>query len=320
MDLTITLLLAAFAGGLFGAAIGGLPAFIFTGFVVLAGAAAAASGTDFDFINNIAFGPVFGPHISFSGGAAAAAFAARRGELEDGKDIAAPITGVNDYMALLVGGLFGVGGLIVNQLIALVTPLGQSGFFYGNYTDTIALTVFISGIVARLMFGSTGILGSMSPEQRERGRLAAPEGEAVWLDYQQGFLQSVVLGLGTGLLSAYLVVAFSEAGSGAIAAAAVLGWGISAASLILLQIGFSCPVTHHMTLPAGVAATAVLLAFGGSGPVAMIAGAVAGIGGALLGELFSRLFLIHGDTHVDPPAAAIAAMGTIIIVVSLPFV
>ena len=320
MDVTIILLLAAFAGGLFGAAIGGLPAFIFTGFVVLAGAGAAASGSDFDFINNIAFGPVFGPHISFAGGAAAAAFAARRGELEDGKDIAAPMTGVNDPLALLVGGLFGVGGLLVNQLIALVTPLGESGFFYGTYTDTVALTVFISGIVARIAFGRTGILGSMSPEQRERGRLAAPEGEAVWLEYQQGFLQSVVLGLGTGLLSAYIVVAFSEAGSGAIAAAAVLGWGISAASLILLQIGFSCPVTHHMTLPAGVAATAILLAFGGSPAVAMIAGAVAGIGGALFGELFSRLFLIHGDTHIDPPAAAIAAMGTVIIVVSLPFV
>ena len=212
-----------------------------------------------------------------------------------------------------------MGGLIVNQLIALVTPLGQSGFFYGNYTDTVALTVFISGLVARVMFGRTGIFGSLDDAARERGRFV-PDGEAVWLDYQQGFLQSVVLGLGTGLLSAYIVVAFSNAGSGAIAAAAVLGWGISAASLILLQIGFSCPVTHHMTLPAGVAATAVLLAFGGSPGVAMIAGAVAGIGGSLLGELFSRLFLIHGDTHVDPPAAAIAAMGTIIIVVSLPFV
>ena len=52
----------------------------------------------------------------------------------------------------------------------------------------------------------------------------------------------------------------------------------------------------------------------------MIAGAAAGIGGALFGELFSRLFLIHGDTHVDPPAAAIAAMATVIIVVSLPFI
>ena len=318
MDLGITMLLAAFAGGLFGAAIGGLPAFIFTGFTVLAGAAAAASGTDFDFINNVSFGPLFGPHISFAGGAAAAAFAARRGELGEGKDIAAPVTGVNDPMALVVGGLFGVGGLIVNQVLALVTPFGESGFFYANYTDTIALTVFLSGVTARLMFGRTGLFGTLDDEARERGRFV-PAGEAVWLDYQQGFFQSVVLGLGTGLFSAWIIVAFTNANSNAIAAAAVLGWGISAASLILLQIGFSCPVTHHMTLPAGVAAVAVLVHFGGSPFAAMIAGAAAGIGGALFGELFSRLFLIHGDTHVDPPAAAIAAMATVIIVVSLPF-
>ena len=318
MDIGIVMLLAAFAGGLFGAAIGGLPAFIFTGFTVLAGAAAAASGADFDFINEIAFGPLFGPHIAFSGGAAAAAFAARRGELENGKDIAAPITGINDPLALVVGGLFGIGGLIVNQLLALVTPFGETGFFYTNYTDTIATTVVISGIVARLMFGRTGLFGSLDPDAIQRGRFV-PEGEAVWLDYQQGFLQSVILGLGTGLFAAWIVVAFNAANSDAMSAAAVLGWGISAATLILLEFGFSCPVTHHMTLPAGVAATAVILGFGGSDLFAMIAGAVAGIGGALLGELFSRLFLIHGDTHVDPPAAAIAAMATIIIVVSLPF-
>ena len=35
MDFSLTLLLAAFAGGLFGAAIGGLPAFVFTGLAVL---------------------------------------------------------------------------------------------------------------------------------------------------------------------------------------------------------------------------------------------------------------------------------------------
>ncbi|MGH3089646.1 MAG: hypothetical protein ACRDSJ_20360, partial [Rubrobacteraceae bacterium] len=46
-------------------------------------------------------------------------------------------------------------------------------------------------------------------------------------------------------------------------------------------------------------------------------GGAAGIGGAFLGELFSRLFLIHGDTHVDPPAHAIWVMTTIVIVVGL---
>jgi hypothetical protein len=35
-------------------------------------------------------------------------------------------------------------------------------------------------------------------------------------------------------------------------------------------------------------------------------GIVFGVVGAFAGELFARLFLIHGDTHIDPPAAAIA--------------
>ena len=30
------------------------------------------------------------------------------------------------------------------------------------------------------------------------------------------------------------------------------------------------------------------------------------VAGALMGELASRVFLIHGDTHIDPPAVGIA--------------
>jgi len=67
-------LLASFGGGVFGAALGGLPAFVFTGFTVLAGAAAVLRGSSFDFISNVAFGP----HIAFSGGVAAAAYAAKK--------------------------------------------------------------------------------------------------------------------------------------------------------------------------------------------------------------------------------------------------
>ncbi len=139
------------------------------------------------------------------------------------------------------------------------------------------------------------------------------------MDYQQGFLQAAILGLGAGLLSAWIVTAFNAANPDIIAAGAVMGFGISATSLIFLEFGFSVPVTHHMTLPAGVAAVAVLVGFGGSATAAMIAGAVAGIAGALLGEFFSRLFLIHGDTHVDPPANAIWVMATVIVVIGLLF-
>jgi hypothetical protein len=85
-----------------------------------------------------------------------------------------------------------------------------------------------------------------------------------------------------------------------------------------LQFGFSAPVTHHMTLPASVAAVGVAVA-GGSQIVAILVGAVAGILGALLGEFFSRLFQIHGDTHIDPPANAIIAMSVVIVLGTILF-
>ncbi len=307
MDLNLAVLLAAFAGGLFGAAIGGLPAFIFTGFAVLMGVAAAVGGSDFDIITNVAFGPVFGPHIAFAGGAAAAAFAYRRGRLENGRDIAAPLAGINDPMTLIVGGLFGLGGYLFQQLLV--------GIGVAGYTDSIALTVVVSAIVARVAFGRTGIFGSLDNEARQRGRFE-PAGDRVWVEYQQGFLQAAVLGLGAGLLSAWIVTAFVGANPDYAAAATVLGFGISAASLILLQTGFGVPVTHHMTLPAAVAAASIL-AVGGAPVLAILLGAAAGIGGALLAETFSRLFLIHGDTHIDPPAGAIFIMTSIVIVVGL---
>ncbi len=309
MNFELSILLAAFAGGLFGAAIGGLPAFVFTGFAVLMGVAAGLGGSDFDVLGSIAFGPVFGPHVSFAGAVAAASFAFSRRSLENGRDIAAPLAGVNDPVVLLVGAVFGLGGYVFQQLLV---GIGISGL-----TDSIALTVVVSGIVARLAFGRTGLFGdhTSDPEAESRGRFV-PGGERVWVDYQQGFAQVVVLGIGAGILSAWMVTAFNAANPDYTPLAVVLGFGISATSLIFLEFGFSVPVTHHMSLPAGVAAAAVLTA-GGGATAAVILGALAGIGGALLGELGSRLFLIHGDTHVDPPAFAIFIMTTIIIVVGL---
>jgi len=315
MDLSLTILLAAFAGGIFGAAIGGLFAFVWTGVAVLVGVAAGLGGSEFDLLAGVAFGPVFGPHVAFAGGAAAAAFAARRGDIEDGKDIITPLVGIGDPPALLVGGLFGLGGHIVQQLLVVLFAISETTFFYPTLTDTIALTVGISAIVARLAFGKTGLFGNLAPEARERGRLV-PGGGQVWVAFQQGFFQASVLGLGTGLLAAWLVTALAAANPDYGPIAVVLGFGISATSLILLQFGYACPITHHMTLPAGVAAFAVL-GVGGGATVALLAGAVAGILGAIIGEFFSRLFLIHGDTHIDPPANAIWVMATVVVVAGL---
>lgn len=315
MGFSLLLLLAAFGGGLFGSAIGGQPAFIFTGFMVFIGVGMALSGAQYDFLGGVAFGPVFGPHIAFGGAVAAAAYAGRKGELDSGRDIASPIAGTGKPMALIVGGLFGMGGYLVQTLLnALLVVPGDSGLFY---TDTVALTVGISAIVARLMFGRTGLFGNITEEANERGRFF-PGGNQVWVIHQQGIPQAALLGVGTGLLGGFIVASMAAADPATLAFSANLGFGIAAASLIMLQFGFNGPVTHHMILPAGLAAVAVLSG-GGAPVVAIIAAAVAGVAGALLGEFFSRLFLIHGDTHVDPPAFAIFTMTTLIILARVAF-
>ncbi len=314
MDFSLVFLLAAFGGGLFGATIGGLPAFIFTGFMVMVGVANAMAGGEFDFTGNIAFGPVFGPHIAFAGGAAAAAFAAKRGVLEDGKDIATPLVGTRDPLVLVVGGLFGMGGYLVNAALgAVLSYAGASGPI--PLTDTVALTVVVSAVVARLAFGSTGLLGTLRDEDRARGRLNPGDGHA-WVEHQQRLPQTILIGLGAGLLSGYVVTTFNEAGEQFLAPATVLMFGVAAASLILLQIGMPGAVTHHMFLPAAVA-TAGAISLGATGVVAVLAGAAGGIAGALLGELYSRLFLIHGDTHLDPPAFAIFTMATVVVIIQI---
>lgn len=313
MDFSLVFLLAAFGGGAFGSAIGGQPAFIFTGLMVFIGIGVSLSGSDYDFLGNVAFGPVFGPHISFGGAVAAAAYAGRRGEIDSGRDIASPIA--QFPTAILIGGVFGMGAYLVQTVLAalLVVP-GDSGLFY---TDTVAITVAISAIVVRLMFGRTGLFGSMTEEANARGRFVA-DGNQVWVVHQQGLLQSSVLGIGGGLLAGFIVITFAQASPDNLAFVANLGFGISAVSLVMLQFGFNGPVTHHMTLPAGLAAVAILSG-GGPETLAIIAAAVAGIVGALFGELYSRLFLIHGDTHVDPPAFAIFTMTTIIVLLRIAF-
>lgn len=288
MDFSWLTLAAAFGGGLFGAAMGGLPAFAFTGFTVLIGVALALAGVEYDFLGEVAFGPVFGPHVSFAGGAAAAAYAYWRNELEDGADIITPLAGLATADVLLVGGVFGAGGYLLQ--IALV-PL------VGSYLDVIAFVVFVSDLVARLIFGKTGMFGKV-PEGSSQG-LFTPGEDSAWVEFQQGWLQSATLGLGTGLFSAYLAITILDFNPDLGGAATVVGFGISAATLLFLALGLSFPVTHHMTISAAY----VAVAFDN-----LLLGTLAGIAGALVGEVISRVFYVHGDTHVDPPAGAIAVM------------
>ncbi|MDB4895105.1 MAG: hypothetical protein JWN15_1367 [Firmicutes bacterium] len=290
-------LVASFAGGLFGAALGALPAFIFTGVAVLVGAAAGLGGSSFDFLGNIAFGPIFGPHIAFAGGVAAAAFAARKDKLSSGKDLSSALAGLGDPAVLLVGGGFGIVGYLVQKVL---------GLYFTGYTDTVGLTVILSAVAARLLFGKSGLFGKLSPEAARRGRFA-PGGDEVWAPWQQEWVQVLTLGLGAGLMSAWIALKVAEVNPQLAGLGGVIGFGISATSLLFLQFGVKVPVTHHITLVAALAAAT-------SGN--LLVGGLFGMLTAVVGECASRLMLIHGDTHIDPPANAIWSMSLVVLVLA----
>ena len=63
-------LVASFGGGIIGAYMGALPAFILTGVIAIAGSVAAMAGGADMTVGFIAFGSYLGPHIAFAGGVA----------------------------------------------------------------------------------------------------------------------------------------------------------------------------------------------------------------------------------------------------------
>jgi MFS family permease len=280
MGITLTMVLASFGGGLFGAALGALPAFIFCGFVVLAGEALAIAGGGGALTGAVGFGMMFGPHIAFAGGAAATAYAAKKGKLDDGANILKPLMGITEnWDIMLVGGLFGILGMIVNQfLVSISTP-----------TDTIALTVIVSALVHRVMFGETGIFGTYDPDKSDS--FWNPPADIAWLPWQMNFSQLFMIGLGVGLVGGYVALETSV----------LVPFGIAAASLIILETKGEGPVTHHIAFPAAAAAVAT-----GS----IIWAGIFGLLGAFLGEFYARVFYDWGDTHIDPPAATIATLIT----------
>ena len=330
LEAFIVLVIAALAGGAFGAAIGALPAFIFTGFLVFLGEglailrravggavpgvepgefAAGVTGT-------IGFGPITGPHIAFAGGVAASAYAGMKyPEMEPddwdyhfGKNILYAFGTKPDILA--VGAVFGVVGMLIARVAI--------GLGAAVPTDGIALSVVATAFLARVAFGypvvgkpgGSGFL-DMSPFEREEMRTATDGGETAtdggvalerlatepWLPHQYKWSGVTAIGVVGGILAGFI---WLRTGS------VFMGYAISAMSLLFLQLGVEkIPFTHHITLMGSVGAVLAMPMFG-SEVVAILAAAAFGAFSGLMGELTQRIFYSHSGTHVDPPAMAIA--------------
>lgn len=333
----LELVIAAFAGGLLGAALGALPSFTLAGIVIVVGEAASIVGrsvaSEVEAIDatlpliatgltgSIGLGPLLGPHVAFAGGVAAAAYAADSGympgnaEYHPAKSIDLSLGSKPDV--LLVGGLFGILGYAIATL---------SGTVLGIPMDPIAFAIVVSAFIHRIVFGYP-IIGSpadgngwldMSPY--ESGETRAGSDRALvepFLPYQSAWLNNLVLGLGVGLFSAYITY---------VSASPFLAFGLSIATFAFVIIGtWKPPITLHMALPASIAALALVPGEFGLAQMtptlvqtevvflhALLLGGVFGALAGVIGELAARLLYAHGDTHLDPPAVAITVTTLII--------
>ena len=324
----LVLLITALAGGAFGAALGALPAFIFTGFLVFLGEGLAIVNSELtaNVTGVIGFGVVTGPHIAFAGGVAATAYAGKKyPEMEPdgwdyhfGKNILYAFGTKPDILA--VGAVFGALGWLITEVGYAVVVVGGTAL-----SDFIAVSVFATAFIARAVFGYPLVGKSrgdsmldMTPFEREEPRMAADGGEVPlehegrlavepWLPHQYKWGGVATIGLIGGVLGGYIFIATESI---------FLGYAISAISLLFLNLGVEkIPVTHHITLIGAVGAVVFLPA---AGPVvALLAAGLFGMVSGLLGELTQRMFYSHSGTHVDPPAMAIAIAMTVVAVLAI---
>lgn len=283
-------ILAAFGGGVFGSLIGGTTAFIFTGLMGLVGLVISLSGGGDVVLNNVAFGPFFGPHIAFVGGVAAAALSGKKKRAlmnegsenallksknyVDGTDTLTPLFKTEDPLVIFIGGIFGVIGLVVN-------------YFYGQVLalpiDTIAFTVLTLGIICRLLLGDTGLFGK-KPDDVKR------------YDFDLNkTIFSLVWAFGFGSVVSYVCYVLSVDN---------MGFVISACSLIFLYFDFKFPVTHHISMVTGYAT----IAFD-----SILIGALFGVIAFFFGEFIEKTFSSYADTHIDMPAFTITVLSFLIL-------
>ncbi len=287
-------LLAGFSGGVFAASIGALPAFILTGLFAVCGAVANLAGVDAGgfLTGTMAFGPFFGPWVSFAGGVAAAAYAKKKGLSENGADIATACASYQKADVLLVGGVFGLIGQAVHMFVFV--PF-LSGAISPKFATDPGIIVFFSGVLVRLVFG-----GKLKTSDK-----ILSSGDALTTTLTIGVFYSL-------LVAAVFcsVVPAAEAGGWYDALAGnyhVLVFGMAGVGLVFAEMGVAFTGCHHIVI---IAAEATVGAYRTTGNlwIALVVGTVFGTIAAILGDIEGNTINCGTDSHIDNPAFAIFVM------------
>lgn len=283
-------ILAAFGAGALAASIGAVNAFIMTGILAIVAGVGTCLGVDTGFTAAVAFGTVLGPHMSFAAGAAATAYAKKKGYIDNGCALGQGLAFLNKADVLVVGGVFGIiayliADFVVAKIFGGLIPFG---------TDNPGMTVVISGIIARLAFTDNGI--------KSKNPTVLAKGEALTALLVRATALSLMAG-GTG-------VALDAAGY-SLGGYNLILFGLAAVSLIFPGMGS----WHHIGIISGYA-TMIGVGAGLAGFGVVILAVVAGVAAALLCNMENCLINTEVDSHIDGEGFSICLMTIVLNVVA----
>lgn len=290
-------IVASFSAGAFGSAVGALTSIVLCALVALAGIAANLAGAQLNLVNEVTFGLLLGPHVSFAPACCALCYAWKKGYIADSKDSVTPLISLNHADVLLVGGLFGVAGWYLNSFLNWIA---------GAAIDTVAMSILILSLVSKQIFGGS-IIGRLPSGEKRFGA-----NSSAWLSWQTAgrglnlMTLAIVVSLMAGGLTMYFYEISVQTGNGAIFEVSTLFmWSLGLISLLFLGDRLNLPIFHHIGLCAAVGAQMVLK-LGANEYIVMLWSLALGIMAAYSGDILGKLFHVNGPGIVDPPSAAIA--------------
>jgi len=299
-------MILAFVGGCLGASVSALGGFLLFGLFGVIGFLYLALANQDAWLVSLAGGLLFRPSVCFLGGVVATAYARKLGLIRCGKDLGRALVVFRRFDVVLVGGLAGMAGSLINRLLDRLI---------GGKLDTVAVTVFVVSIAMKYAWGLTkssdcaAASHAVQSPYRFFERLGKPAEKS-------GL--ALLIGLGSAALTWRLALDPRTAPF-----AGLLAFCISAVLLYLLFMSVPVPATHHFSGPAGVAVMMWMAAHGGATSggfevlIVLLWGVAAAHLGMLAGDVMGRLFFDEGDIHVDPPAMGIM-LSTAVIMGVLP--
>ena len=272
-----TTALLAFLLGIVGAIFGGTQVFIVTGFAGIIIYTLMAAGVESLFLTETLLNTVFLPAVIFNAASVSTAFAAKRGYDVEGWDVTHSLLFTHDPLVMLSAGF---GGLAGYAIFAVARTLGVPA-------DQGSCSVILIGVFTRLLLGNGHWVNPNATAYYQK------EGVNYWL-FQ------LINAVGICGVTAIVLSNVDPAYYG-------IGFSISAALILLSAFDTqhkTYPTTHHETLVVGYA----MAATGGNVVVSILFGMLSN----LIYLLFARYCNENCDTHIDPPAVAIAACSLIL--------